>query len=90
MPVRVMKNRMSRKYLQLEKEIDCKEEMERLTLGSLRRAVFEGDIDDGSVMMGQIAGLCNEERTIAEILDDIVGNGMKVMDCIGEKLGDLQ
>lgn len=90
MPVRVMKNRMSRKYLQLEKEIDCKEEMERLTLGSLRRAVFEGDIDDGSVMMGQIAGLCNEERTIAEILEDIVGNGMKVMDCIGEKLGDLQ
>lgn len=90
MPVRVMKNRMSRKYLQLEKEIDCKEEMERLTLGSLRRAVFEGDIDDGSVMMGQIAGLCNEERTIAEILEDIIGNGMKVMDCIGEKLGDLQ
>lgn len=90
MPVRVMKNRMSRKYLQLEKEIDCKGEMERLTLGSLRRAVFEGDIDDGSVMMGQIAGLCNEERTIAEILEDIVGNGMKVMDCIGEKLGDLQ
>ena len=71
-PVRIYKNRMSRQYLQLEKQGASKEELEKLTLGALRRAVFEGDISHGSVMMGQIAGLCNNIRPLAQIFDDII------------------
>lgn len=70
-PVRVLKNKMSRKYLELEKEISNKDEMEKLTLGSLKRAVFEGDADYGSLMAGQIAGLCKEEKTLEDIFKEI-------------------
>ena len=74
-PVRVLKNKMSRKYLQLTKEktIDL-EEMEKLTLGSLSRAVYDGDMEMGSIMAGQSAGLVNEIRSCKEILEDIYLN----------------
>jgi len=71
-PVRVIKNKMSRKYLELTKsgEYDLKE-MEELTLGSLSRAVFNGDMDTGSIMAGQSAGLVKEIRSCKEILEHI-------------------
>lgn len=71
-PVRIMKNKMSRSYLKLESEAANREELEKLTLGGLRRAVFEGDITDGSVMMGQIAGMCKEIKPLSEILANMV------------------
>lgn len=71
-PVRILKNKMARQYLELERTNASTEEMEKLTLGGLRRAVFDGDVDMGSVMMGQIAGLCNEELTIAEIFERMI------------------
>lgn len=71
MPVRVLKNKMSKKYLELEKEISNVEEMEKLTLGSLKRAVFDGDVEFGSLMAGQIAGLCREEKSLEEIFREI-------------------
>ena len=74
-PVRVIKNKMSRRYLELTKEKDIDlEEMEKLTLGSLRRAVYDGDMNGGSIMAGQSAGLVKEIRTCKEILDDIYLN----------------
>ncbi len=74
-PVRVIKNKMSRKYLQLTKErhIDL-EEMEKLTLGSLRKAVFDGDMEGGSIMAGQSAGLVKSIRSCKEIIEDIYLN----------------
>jgi len=71
-PVRVIKNKMSRKYLELTKtgEYDLKE-MEELTLGSLSRAVFNGDMDTGSIMTGQSAGLVKGIRSCKEILEHI-------------------
>lgn len=71
-PVRVLKNQMAITYLKLEHEGASKEELEKLTLGGLRKAVFEGDIRHGSVMMGQVAGLCKEIRPLQEILDTLV------------------
>ena len=50
-PVRILKNDMSRKFLQLEKEVSSREELEKLTLGSLKRAVIEGDVKNGSVII---------------------------------------
>ena len=54
-PVRVLKNKMAREYLALEKRGATLEELEHVTLGGLRRAVFEGDTEHGSVMAGQVA-----------------------------------
>lgn len=71
-PIRVLRNQMSRQYLKLEKEGASFEELERLTLGSLRKAVVEGDVVNGSVMAGQIAGLVKKEQTCKEIIDELV------------------
>ncbi|MCR4749210.1 MAG: nitronate monooxygenase [Lachnospiraceae bacterium] len=70
-PVRIIKNSMSREYIKKEKEGLSKEELERYTLGSLRRAVFEGDTKTGSLMAGQVAGQISEIKSIEDILTDI-------------------
>ena len=71
-PVRVIKNKMSRKYMEMTKHGDISlEEIEMLTLGSLRRAVFDGDMDTGSIMAGQSAGLVKKICTVQEILNAI-------------------
>ena len=43
-----------------------------LSLGSLRKAVFDGDTANGSLMAGQAAGLLHEVRPVAQILDEMV------------------
>ena len=70
-PVRVLKNKMTRAYLAREKAGADKMELERFTLGSLRRAVFEGDTVTGSLMAGQVAGMLHEIRPLAEIFADL-------------------
>ena len=70
-PVRVLKNRMSREYVRQEKAGADKETLERFTLGSLRRAVFDGDTDTGSLMAGQTCGQLREIRPVADIFADI-------------------
>ena len=77
---------MARSYLELEKEAKDRMELEKLTLGGLKRAVFEGDMENGSVMMGQIAGLVKEIRPVKAILEDIYGKANAVMKEIEEKL----
>lgn len=71
-PVRILKNKMSREYISLEKSGATLEELETITLGGLRRAVIDGDIENGSVMMGQVAGLCKEIKPIREIFKDMI------------------
>lgn len=71
-PIRVLRNKMTREYLRLEKEGASFEELEHLTLGALRKAVVEGDVINGSVMAGQIAGLIKDEKTCEEIIKDIM------------------
>ncbi len=76
-PVRVLKNPMAREYLRLTKDGNVKlEELEKLTLGSLRRAVLDGDLETGSFMAGQSAGLVKEIRSVEEILKDIFENSL--------------
>ena len=78
-PVRVLKNKMARQYLQMEKEGASLEELEKVTLGALRRAVFEGDIAMGSVMTGQVAGMLHEIRPGRAILEDLVSGATTVL-----------
>ena len=70
-PVRVLKNKMAVAYIQREKEGASKEELEHFTLGSLRRAVFYGDVESGSLMAGQVSGMCNKIRPCAEIIKEL-------------------
>lgn len=78
-PVRCIKNKMTREYLELEsKNVDIME-LEKLTLGSLRRAVIEGDASEGTVMAGQIAGMIKEEKTCKEIIEDIMQGAEKLL-----------
>lgn len=70
-PVRIMKNRMAAEYIRREKEGATMEELEHYTLGSLRRAVLEGDVQTGSIMAGQVSGMCNSIRPCAEIIEEL-------------------
>ncbi len=71
-PIRVLRNQMTKEYLRMEQEGVPFEELERLTLGSLKKAVIDGDIKNGSLMAGQIAGLIKEEKTCREIIREIM------------------
>lgn len=71
-PIRVLRNQMTREYLKMEKEGASFEELEYLTLGSLRKAVMEGDVLQGSLMAGQIAGLVKIEQSCSEIIQEIM------------------
>ena len=70
-PVRILKNSMARAYVAQEKAGADKMELEKFTLGSLRRAVFEGDTKNGSLMAGQVAGMVKEIRPLADILENM-------------------
>lgn len=71
-PVRCIRNKMTREYLKMEKEGATLEALERMTLGSLRKAVVEGDVIEGTLMAGQIAGLVKEEQTCSQIIQEIM------------------
>ncbi len=71
-PIRVLRNQMTREYLNLERKGATFEELEYLTLGSLRKAVMEGDVVNGSLMAGQIAGLVKKEQSCSEIIQEII------------------
>lgn len=71
-PVRILKNRMAREYVRKEKEGVDKMELEVYTLGALRRAVFDGDVQNGSLMAGQVAGMVNEIYPVKYILEQLM------------------
>ena len=68
-PVRILKNAMAREYVKQERAGADKMELEKFTLGSLRRAVFEGDVKTGSLMAGQVVGQIKEIRSLKEIFE---------------------
>ena len=71
-PVRCLRNQMTREYVKLEQEGKSFEELEYLTLGTLRKAVQEGDVTNGTVMAGQIAGMVSKEQTCKEMIDEMM------------------
>lgn len=70
-PVRIYKNKMARQYSALENLGKTREELEHLTLGALRKAVFDGDMDNGSVMIGQVAGMLHEIKPVKAIIEGL-------------------
>ena len=79
-PVRCIRNKMTRQYLELERNGADFMELEKLTLGSLRNAVIEGDVVTGTVMAGQIAGLIKEEKSCKEIVEEIMAQAKDAID----------
>jgi len=80
-PIRQLRNKMTREYLLKEKEGVSFEELELLTLGSLRKAVMEGDVINGTLMAGQIAGLISKEQTCSEIIQEIMEEARTLLKC---------
>ena len=71
-PVRALRNEMTKKYMELENKGASFEELEHLTLGGLRKAVVDGDVKNGSVMAGQIAGMVKERMSCKELIGKLV------------------
>lgn len=78
-PVRCLRNQMTREYIKLEQEGKSFEELEYLTLGTLRKAVQEGDVKNGTVMAGQIAGLISKEQTCKEMIEEMMDQTEKLL-----------
>ncbi len=78
-PVRVLKNRMVTEYLALERKGATLQELEAVTLGGLRRAVFEGDVERGSLMAGQVAGMLHAIRPVRAIFQELNAGARQVL-----------
>ncbi|ASW43606.1 enoyl-[acyl-carrier-protein] reductase FabK [Clostridium isatidis] len=70
-PVQVIKNQLAREYLKLEGKNAKVEELEELARGALRKAVKDGDVENGSLMAGQIAGMIKERQSCKEIIEEM-------------------
>lgn len=71
-PIRVLRNAMSKKYLKMEAQGAALEELEAITLGSLKRAVVDGDVKEGSIMAGQVAGLVHKRQSCQAIIEEMM------------------
>ena len=78
-PIRVLRNQMTKKYLKMEAEGAGFEELEMMTLGALKRAVVDGDVKEGSLMAGQIAGLLTKRQSCKEIIEEMMTEAVQVM-----------
>lgn len=81
-PVRVLRNRLTREYEKLESQCVSPEVLEQLGAGKLKAAAVDGDIEYGSVMSGQIAGMIHEIKPCKDIIDDIVTEAEELLDRI--------
>lgn len=70
-PVQVIKNKLAREYLNLEKNNASIDEIEELGKGALRKAVKDGNIDEGSLMAGQISGMVRKKQSAKEIIEEM-------------------
>lgn len=78
-PIRCLRNQMTKEYIKLEQEGRPFEELEYLTLGTLRKAVQEGDVTNGTVMAGQIAGMITKEQTCREMIGEMMEQAEKLL-----------
>ncbi|SCG83485.1 enoyl [Proteiniborus sp. DW1] len=81
-PVRVLRNKLTKKLIELEKQNADIETLEKFGVGRLRKAVVDGDVENGSVMAGQISGLIKDIKTCKEVIQDIMVEAEKVRSSI--------
>ncbi|MGX7112400.1 DUF561 domain-containing protein [Gemella cuniculi] len=79
-PVRGIKNELTKRYHELEEKSSTLMELEELTLGSLRKAAYEGDVENGSVMSGQIAGMVKQIQPVEKVIETIFKEAKEVLE----------
>ena len=85
-PARVLQNKLSRIYLDRESHGAPLEELEKLGLGTLRLAAREGDVEMGSVMIGQISGMLSSIESVEDIIQKLVKGIPDALDMVQENL----
>jgi enoyl-[acyl-carrier protein] reductase II len=88
-PVRIYKNELARNYLELENSASDRLELEKLAVGSHKKAV-SGDIKNGSIMMGQNAGLIEDIKSVSDIMKDIIEEAIKDSENFNIKINELK
>ncbi len=78
-PVRTIANKMTKTFARYEQEGRPREEFEKLAVGGLRRAVYDGDLETGSLMAGQVAGMIREIKPVREIIAEIVTQARQLL-----------
>ena len=78
-PVRALKTRFTNEYAKLEAEGADPDKLAEFGTGALRRAAMDGDVERGSFLCGQVAGMVHERQSAADIVDDLVSDGEKVL-----------
>ena len=86
-PVRIIKNKLAREFQKLEKQGAPVEELEKLGEGALRKAAWDGDVQRGSVMAGQIVGLIEDEPTVAEVIQRVLTEAREILDSLCQRYG---
>lgn len=87
-PVRSLHNKLTRKFEEIESLGASIEEIQALGAGRLRAAVVEGDVEWGSVMAGQIAGLVNEIHPASQIISEMFTEAEATVRSLTEKLAN--
>lgn len=89
-PVRVLKNRLARQYVELEKKNLITEEVLKDEKDALRRGIFLGDLDMGTLPLGQIAGIIDEIKPVKQIFDDIICEAIESKNSINDNINKLK
>ena len=87
---RVLKNALSERIHGMEREGKGREEIDSVSIGGLRRAAVEGDVENGSLMMGQIAGMISDVLPVKELFDQIMAEASEMMKAMSVRLGLAQ
>jgi enoyl-[acyl-carrier protein] reductase II len=83
---RILKNMLATKILDMEKAGKARNEIDSLTIGSLRKAAVLGDMEWGSLMMGQVAGMIHEIKPIKEVFDDMIGGSIQEIERLAKRI----
>lgn len=86
-PVRVMHNKLSKKFIEMEEKCTHPDEILKIGVGSLKAAMVDGDVEMGSVMAGQVSALVKEIQPAAQIIEEVVTGACEVMEHLGRMAG---
>ncbi|MFZ5596200.1 MAG: enoyl-[acyl-carrier-protein] reductase FabK [Bacillota bacterium] len=87
-PVRVLQNKLARKFLEMEKKGEPPEEIEKVGIGALKAAMVDGDVEMGSVMAGQVSAMVNRIQPAGEIVRQVMEEARAVIEGLGRIAGD--
>ncbi|WP_031515301.1 enoyl-[acyl-carrier-protein] reductase FabK [Desulfofalx alkaliphila] len=81
-PVRIIKNKLAKRFDELEKLSTPPEELEKLGVGKLRAAMVEGDVEYGSVMAGQVCGMLKKVQPAKEIIEEVISGAELLLESL--------